>query len=211
MGAARRVPRTSKPCPKCGDSIVGTERGLEQRIFCSNKCSGGGVVKGYKRTPEQRARYRGPKSASHRKALSRAAEERYSDPAERERQSKQQQARWQDPELLARHSEIIKGHWARDPERRFNPGYVNPSSLGWDMIDFLTDAGFEIIIPEVQFGRYRVDALLVKEWVAFEADETHHKKTKQQDELRDSYLMERYDLPVVRLSEEDLDPWLEAK
>ncbi len=162
-------------------------------------------------TLEQRAHYRGPKSTSHREALSRVAKERYSDPAERERKSKQQQARWQDPELLARHSEIIKGHWARDPERRFNPGYVNPSSLGWDMIDFLTGAGFEIIIPEVQFGCYRVDALLAEEWVVFEADEIHHKKTERQDKLRDDYLMKRYDLPVVRLNKDDLDPWLEAK
>ncbi len=162
-------------------------------------------------TPEQRDKYRGSKSPEHRAALSEAAKKRYSDPAERERQSKQQRMRWQDPELLSQHSEIIKEHWARDPERRFNPGYVNPSSLGWDMIDFLTGAGFEIIIPEVQFGRYHVDALLVKEWVAFEADETHHKKIKQQDKLRDDYLMKKYDLPVVRLSKEDLDPWLEAK
>ena len=163
--------------------------------------------KGIKLTEKQRINYKGPKSDPHREALSRAAKRRYSNPAERERQSKQQQKRWQDPELLARHSEIIKEHWAHDPERRFNPGYVNPSFLGWNMIDFLIDAGFEIILPEVQFGRYRVDVLLADEWVAFEADEEHHEKTKQQDELRDGYLMKRYGLPVVRLSEEDLASW----
>ena len=165
--------------------------------------------KGIKLTEKQRINYKGPKSDPHREALSRAAKRRYSDPAERERQSKQQQERWQDPELRARHSESIKAQWARDSERRFNPGYVNPSSLGWKMIDFLTDAGFEIILPEVQFGRYRVDALLAEEWIVFEADESHHKnmKTKQQDKLRDAYLMKMYGLPVVRLSEEDLASW----
>ena len=165
------------------------------------------ATKGRVMTSEQRARYRGPKSPEHRAALSQAAKRRYSDPAERERQRKQQQKHWQDPDLLARHSEIIKEHWARDPERRFNPGYVNPSSLGWDMIDFLVDAGFDVIVPEVQFGRARVDALLAEEWVAFEADESHHKKTKEQDTLRDNHLMLKYQLPVIRLSEEDLAPW----
>jgi len=79
------------------------------------------------------------------------------------------------------------------------------------MIDFLIDAGFEVIIPEVQFGRARVDVLLAEEWVVFEADESHHKKTKEQDTLRDDYLMLKYQLPVIRLSEEDLAPWREKE
>jgi hypothetical protein len=163
---------------------------------------------GTKKTDEQRLKYRGPKSDAHRAALSAAQKRRYADPIERKRTSIQQKERWADPDLLAKHSDLIKSHWARDPERRFNRGYINPSTLGWKMIDFLSDAGFEIICPETQFGKYRVDALLAEEWIAFEADESHHqdRKARERDADRDAYLLNEYQLPVVRLSEQDVSP-----
>ena len=164
-------------------------------------------MKGKKMTIKQRAKYQGPKSEAHKKALSEASKRRYADPAERERTKQQQKKRWKDPELLARHSEIVKEQWRRNPNRPFDRDYINPSKLGWKLIDFLADAGFEIVLPEVQIGPYRIDALLAEEWLAFEADEEFHSKHTEADLARDEYLLQHHNLPTVRLSEEDLIDW----
>ena len=81
----------------------------------------------------------------------------------------------------------------------------NPSQLGWRMIDFLVAAGFEVIIPEQQFGPYRVDALLAEEWVAFEADGFYHTFSKNKDVARDKYLLREFNLPVARLTMEEIN------
>ncbi len=81
----------------------------------------------------------------------------------------------------------------------------NPSQLGWKMIDFLVAAGFEVIIPEQQFGPYRVDALLAEEWIAFEADGFYHTFSKDKDVARDKYLLHEFNLPVARLTMEEIN------
>jgi hypothetical protein len=62
--------------------------------------------------------------------------------------------------------------------------------------------------PEVQhrrrFGRYEIDAYLPPPYhLAFEADGLVWHDTAR-DARRDAYLLERYDLPVVHLGEEEL-------
>ena len=71
------------------------------------------------------------------------------------------------------------------------------------MTNFLADR-FDIVIPEVRFGRFSVDVLLAEEWVAFEADGAGWHKDKEKDTKRDAWLLENFDLPVVRLSQGDI-------
>ena len=85
-------------------------------------------------------------------------------------------------------------------------GNENPSQLSWKLINFLSDAGFGIIIPEVRFGRFSVDALLAEEWVAFEADGKYwHSVNKTDYVARDKYLLKEFGLPVIRISEEEIN------
>ena len=66
---------------------------------------------------------------------------------------------------------------------------------------------FPEVIPEKQFGRYRVDAYLPPPYhLAFEADgEYWHRDSADYDEARDAYLLEKHDLPVIRLTEEEIN------
>ncbi len=82
----------------------------------------------------------------------------------------------------------------------------NPSLLSWKMVAFLDAAGFSVIIPEQQFGRYRVDALLAEEWLAFEADGNGWHNAEY-DEKRDKFLLENFALPVVRLTQKEIQAW----
>ncbi len=81
------------------------------------------------------------------------------------------------------------------------------SSYTWMLCDVLKALGFELIIPEAQFGLYRVDALLAEEWVAFEADGNYHFTTERRtyDAQRDANLLKRFDLPVVRLTGNEVE------
>lgn len=118
--------------------------------------------------------------------------------------------------VLAKMSKDRRGHstrgtgWKHSLETRkkmsLNHRGGDPSQLGWKMIDFLINAGFEIIIPEANFSPYRIDALLAEEWIAFEADEKHHRSTNMltHDKQRDAELWKKYQLPVVHLTEHDL-------
>ena len=74
------------------------------------------------------------------------------------------------------------------------------------MIDFLSGAGFEVIIPEAQVGPYRIDALLAEEWIAFEADGAYWHSSAS-DVTRDGRLLREHKLPVVRLSEKEINAW----
>ena len=76
------------------------------------------------------------------------------------------------------------------------------SSYTWKLAEVLVAAGFEVVIPEQQFGHKRVDVLLGEEWLAFEADGAYHFTVERRayDEQRDQELLKRFALPVVRLS-----------
>jgi len=90
------------------------------------------------------------------------------------------------------------------------------SSLTWKLAEILTVSGFEVVVPEQRFGKYVVDVLLAEDWVAFEADGVFwHDKNRLKhagmkvnelsDDERDSRLFEEYDLPVVRLTEDEVN------
>lgn len=119
------------------------------------------------------------------------------------------------PEHLAKLSIALKGtmkaglarHRALDlPNCRcYSHGAARPymvSSYTWMLCDVLVALGFELVIPEAQFGLYRVDALLAEEWIAFEADGNYHftKERHTYDLQRDIKLLDRFGLPVVRFS-----------
>ena len=78
------------------------------------------------------------------------------------------------------------------------------SSLTWKLTDFLVEAGFEDVIAEQKVGRFIVDALLPNEWIAFEGDGKHWHK-EEYDKIRDEELLRDYNLPVVRLTEEEVN------
>ena len=79
-----------------------------------------------------------------------------------------------------------------------------PSKLAWKAYDRLLQ-DFEIVIPEARFGRHSVDFLLAEEWLGIEIDgEYWHKGQEDRDATRDAELLARFNLPIVRLTEEDL-------
>ena len=84
-----------------------------------------------------------------------------------------------------------------------SPVAISVSALSWKLIDFLVNAGFEIVIPEAQFGRYHIDALLANEWIGIEADGAYWHNAEY-DKIRDQKLLEKFSLPIVRLTEEDI-------
>ena len=80
----------------------------------------------------------------------------------------------------------------------------NPSQLQWLAYDLLLK-DFDVVIPEERFGKYSVDFLLAEEWLAIEVDGSYwHRVNKTNYKARDKYLLKRFGLPVVRLSEEEL-------
>ena len=80
------------------------------------------------------------------------------------------------------------------------------SQLEKRMIDsFLSE--FPEVISEKRFGRYTVDAYLPPPYhLAFEADGIYwHSLRPEYDEERDAWLLEHVQLPVIRLSEEEIN------
>ncbi len=67
-------------------------------------------------------------------------------------------------------------------------------------------AEFPEIQAQKQFGCYCVDAYLPPPYhLAFEADGTYWHQHPKRDAVRDQYLSERFGLPVIRLSELELN------
>jgi len=87
----------------------------------------------------------------------------------------------------------------------------NPSSLTWKLAEFLQAVGFEQVLPEASFVPYTVDVLLAEEWLGFEADGLYWHTIKQgdpnrlTDEKRDAKLMSVYQLPITRLTEDEVN------
>ena len=82
------------------------------------------------------------------------------------------------------------------------------SGLSWKLIDFLLRAGFEVIIPEQRFGVYSVDVYLPEYHLAFEADGDYWHNISgihARDENRDAYLLRKFELPVIRLWEHEIN------
>lgn len=86
----------------------------------------------------------------------------------------------------------------------------NPSNLSWKLAEFLVHAGFEIVVPEASFPPYTVDVLLAEEWIGFEADGTYwhdqyEVRAPGYHNKRDQTLLEKYELPIVRISEDEIN------
>jgi len=80
------------------------------------------------------------------------------------------------------------------------------SSLTWKLAEVLVAAGYEVVIAEQQVGRFRVDVLLAEEWIAFEADGSYwHKDSAIYDAARDTELLQKFSLPVVRLTDVEVE------
>ncbi len=82
------------------------------------------------------------------------------------------------------------------------------SELTWLLADALARMGFRVQ-PEAMLGRRSVDALLIDEWVAFEADgEYWHKVNEGQfpgyHTIRDAELRAVWNLPTVHLTEQEV-------
>ena len=94
--------------------------------------------------------------------------------------------------------------------------HSSASSLTWKLADFLSKVGFEIVLPEARVGRYTVDVLLAQEWIAFEADGNYWHSDKVlsrkgfnpnrlSDAERDEKILDGFDLPIVRLTEDEVN------
>lgn len=113
----------------------------------------------------------------------------------------------QSPEIIARRVEGIRRHITSCEGKCGSPacGAIrSPSALAWAAYSaFLQE--FEVVVPEARFGPYAVDFLLAEEWLAIEVDgEYWHKQKADKDSKRDQYLLTRFSLPVVRISERDI-------
>lgn len=115
------------------------------------------------------------------------------------------------PKNIAKRKEGMKRHAALDLPNCgcFVHCKIYASQLSWRMIDkFLNQ--FEIVIAEQRFDSYIVDAYLPEEHLAFEADgsywhELNEKKNPGYYTTRDAYLLKHFNLPVIHLSEKEIN------
>ncbi len=107
------------------------------------------------------------------------------------------------------HSIAGKRHWKNCVDETCGMcRHNNPSNLAWQAYDLLLQ-DFTIVIPEQRFGQYSVDFLLAEEWLAVEVDgEYWHKNRGWKDMVKDWYLTEYHNLPVIRISEHDIKDML---
>ena len=81
----------------------------------------------------------------------------------------------------------------------------NPSALAWAVYDTLL-SDFRVVVPEARLGPYSIDFLLAEEWLGIEVDGSYwHSKpgAKERDVTRDTYLLEKFQLPIVRIGEHE--------
>ena len=83
------------------------------------------------------------------------------------------------------------------------------------LAEFLYDCGYEFV-REQRFGRYRVDFYLPEYHLAFEADgefwHGHNERFRPgYYQQRDGYLLEQFSLPVVRLTDREIQERLLVK
>ena len=84
-----------------------------------------------------------------------------------------------------------------------SPSRTEPTKLAWTAYElFLED--FDIVVPEVKFGPYRVDFLLADEWLAIEVDGAGWHRNYARDCKRDKFLLDKFELPVVRLTQAEI-------
>lgn len=114
--------------------------------------------------------------------------------------------------------EVVKKHNSLDLPtcRCYVHGAARPymvSSLTWKLADVLVSLGFDVVIPEAQVGRYRIDALLGNEWLGFEADGAYHfnPERRENDKKRDAELLGQFGLPIVRLSGDEVERLYHAR
>ncbi len=89
-------------------------------------------------------------------------------------------------------------HWCK-------PNGYGQTQCERDLLSLLAE--FPNVHDEVTFGRYRVDAYLPDYHVAFEADGTYwhgNPESQARDAKRDAYLLDEFNLPVVRLTQDEL-------
>lgn len=79
-----------------------------------------------------------------------------------------------------------------------------PTSLEEILYIYLEFCGYEVVRQQ-RFGRYIVDAYVPAMHTAFEADgEYWHKDSGEKDQARDAWLLENYNLPVIRFTETEI-------
>ena len=186
---------------KTYEEIYGKEKALllkEERIKTSKNRKFNVSHKGYKHSKETKERFR-------QLALNRTTEHN-------EKLSLAKKGK----KLSFEHKEKLKeGHQKHNklnlPNCRcYVHGAAKPymiSSYTWKLADVLTVCGFNNIVAETQFGRYRVDTLLADEWLGWEADGNYHfsKDRREYDKKRDEIILDRFELPIVRLNGREVD------
>jgi len=101
----------------------------------------------------------------------------------------------------ARISRIMKESQLAQEQRIQARHNSKPSNLQLMLGDVLRTAGYDLE-TEVRFGNYHVDFYSPSRHVAFEADGSYHGLESHivHDSARDSWLMNEYELPVIRFN-----------
>jgi len=147
--------------------------------------------RGKKASPETRAK------------MSASAKGRIISPEQREKIRQSNLIAWSNPELLARHrarratQKAPSKFWNTHPEQK--------------LANFLERAGFRIQ-REKNFGHYRVDVYLLDYHLAIECDGVYWHRVTERNRPgyyanRDQVLMERFNLPIVRLTDAEILAW----
>ena len=116
--------------------------------------------------------------------------------------------RFRSKESLAKVSAASKRHFEADPvgcQCGPHKAWRRDKRTGLELTlrSLLTE--FPEVEEQKQFGRYCVDVYLPLPYhLAFEADGAYWHQNPEKDAARDRWLLRKFDLPVVRLSEQEL-------
>ena len=151
-------------------------------------------------------------SEEQRRAVSRALTGRPKPIGFSERMREIATGRKYPPEVIEKFSQRSKKHMEKNllecqcyghQSRRHQQG-KSPTDIENILYDLVLREFPEIRKQEI-FGRYTVDAYLPAPYhLAFEADGSHWHRDSEFDRNRDSYLLNEFNLPVIRFSDKEL-------
>lgn len=203
-GLCRTRERIISSCPICGKDVENIANTLYPKTYCSRSCASKVNVATSFFTPDSRAKAKSaltgvPKSDAHKKAAGEAIKIAWI-----ARKARGNYIHIHTDDEKRRISEAKKKHITESVGCRC--GACLPHRKEPTKIELILKAHLENVYPgeEVRvyekFGRFFVDAYIPSLHLAFEADGEHwHPIGDERDITRDAYLLENFDLPVIRI------------
>ena len=144
---------------------------------------------------------------SWNKGLTKTSDERVRSYSENGRAAKRGKVPWnKGMKMSVEHCEKLERGKAMAYARGDYVRFVSPTSLEHALSLLLQDAGLEFEAQK-QFGKYTVDAWIPSHQLVFEADNGYWHSLRDDQEKRDSSIIEAGAIAVIHLSDEDLRPW----